>query len=447
MFFKMKKYSLILVYLFLCNCSKTDVTIIQEEEIINTGSLDFAKTFGGSKNEVFYSIDKTIDGGYVIAGYTQSVDGDIITKTAASFDFWIQKFSADNTLEWQKTFGGSEDDSAASIIQTKDGGFAVLGYSKSSDTDVSVNAGSKDFWLIKLSNSGNLLWEKTFGFSGADYGTTLLEAKDGGFLITGVLDVSGSNGEGNSKSTATKHAGGDYWAIKTDGSGNLQWRKFFGGSLSELPLGVVETRNNNFIIVGSSDSDDFNIENNKGSYDFWMIKIAFTGALLLEKSFGGSAIDEARAIAATNDGNFIVVGDTRSSDVDVSLNNGAADIWILKISAEGDLIWEKTIGGSSFDVARAIYKTQDNGFLIAGSSRSLDNGFENKGQNDALILKIDENGNLLWQKTAGGSEIDFLYDVVELNNKLIIAVGESSSSDQDILENKGFTDALVIQIK
>jgi hypothetical protein len=435
------------VYLFLCNCSKTDVALIQEEEIINTGSLDFAKTFGGSKNEVFYSIDKTIDGGYVIAGYTQSVDGDIITKTAASFDFWIQKFSIDNTLEWQKTFGGSEDDSAASIIQTKDGGFAVLGYSKSSDTDVSVNAGDKDFWFLKLSNSGNLLWEKTFGFSGADYGTTLLEAKDGGFLITGVLDVSGSNGEGNSKSRATKHAGGDYWVIKTDGYGNLQWRKFFGGSLSELPLGVVETRNNNFIIVGSSDSDDFNIENNKGSYDFWMIKIASTGALLLEKSFGGSAIDEARAIAATNDGNFIVVGDTRSSDVDVSLNNGAADIWILKISAEGDLIWEKTIGGSSFDVARAIYKTQDNGFLIAGSSRSLDNGFENKGQNDALILKIDENGNLLWQKTAGGSEIDFLYDVVELNNKLIIAVGESSSSDQDIPENKGFTDALIIQIK
>ena len=447
MFFKMKKYSLILVYLFLCNCSKTDVALIQEEEIINSGSLDFAKTFGGSKNEVFYSIDKTIDGGYVIAGYTQSVDGDIITKTAASFDFWIQKFSIDNTLEWQKTFGGSEDDSAASIIQTKDGGFAVLGYSKSSDTDVSVNAGDKDFWFLKLSNSGNLLWEKTFGFSGADYGTTLLEAKDGGFLITGVLDVSGSNGEGNSKSRATKHAGGDYWVIKTDGYGNLQWRKFFGGSLSELPLGVVETRNNNFIIVGSSDSDDFNIENNKGSYDFWMIKIASTGALLLEKSFGGSAIDEARAIAATNDGNFIVVGDTRSSDVDVSLNNGAADIWILKISAEGDLIWEKTIGGSSFDVARAIYKTQDNGFLIAGSSRSLDNGFENKGQNDALILKIDENGNLLWQKTAGGSEIDFLYDVVELNNKLIIAVGESSSSDQDIPENKGFTDALIIQIK
>ena len=158
-------------------------------------------------------------------------------------------------------------------------------------------------------------------------------------------------------------------------------------------------------------------------------------------------IDEARAITNTNDGNFIVVGDTRSLDIDVSENNGAADVWIVKFSAEGSLIWEKTIGGTSFDTARAIYKTQDNGFLIAGSSRSLDNDFENNGQNDALILKIDSNGSLLWQKTIGGSKIDFLYGITELNNKAIIAVGESSSSDQDITENKGFTDALIIQMK
>lgn len=448
----MKKYSLILVVLFLYNCSKTDIPINQEVEeevveVINTGALDFAQTFGGAKNEVLYSVEKTTDGGYIVAGYTQSNDSDFSTKTNESFDFLVSKFTSENVLEWQKTFGGSEDDRAADVIETKDGGYAILGYSKSSDVDVSENAGGKDFWLLKISNNGNLLWEETFGFSGADYGTSLLETKDGGFLITGVLDVSSSGGEGNSKSTEIQHAGGDYWAIKTDSSGNLQWSKFFGGSLTELPLGVVETVDNNFIIVGSSDSDDFNIENNKGTYDFWLIKISATGELLLEKSFGGSSIDEARAITATNDGNFIVVGDTRSSDADVSVNNGAADVWLIKVSTEGALIWEKTIGGSSFDVARAVSQTQDNGFLIAGSSRSLDNGFENKGQNDALIIKIDADGNVLWQKTIGGSEIDFLYDVVELNNKSIIAVGESNSSDQDISENKGFTDALIIQLK
>jgi hypothetical protein len=442
----MKIYSLTAVLLILFSCSKTD-TNTGADEIINTGSLDFVQTIGGSKNDALFSVEKTTDGGYIVAGFTQSNNGDINTKTNESYDFWISKFSSKNILEWQKTFGGSKEDRAAGIIQTRDTGFAVLGFSKSSDLDVSVNGGAQDFWLIKLSNSGNLLWERSFGFSGADYGTTLLETKDGGFLITGVLDVSASGGEGNSKLTATRHAGGDYWTIKTNNVGTVQWSRFFGGSLSELPLGIVETADNNFIIAGSSDSTDFNVKNNKGTYDFWLIKISSTGNLIWEKSFGGSNIDEARAITTTNDGNFIVVGDTRSSDVDVSNNNGAADVWIIKFTTDGNLIWEKTIGGSSFDVARSVSKTKDNGFIIAGSSRSLDNGFENKGQNDALILKIDQNGKLLWKKTIGGSEIDFLYDIVELNNTGIIAVGESSSSDKDISKNKGFTDALIIQIK
>ena len=442
----MNRYCIFLCVFFLSSCSKKEVFEIYEP--INIGnSLDFVETFGGSKNDAFNTVKATLDGGYITAGFAQSNDGDITTKTDTSFDFLVSKFSLENTLEWQKTYGGSEDDKASAVIQTLDGGFLVLGYSKSSDLDVSENAGSKDFWLLRLSRTGIIIWEKSFGFLGADYGTSLVATSDGGYLITGVLDVSASNGQGNSKSATIKHAGGDYWAIKTDPSGNLKWSRFFGGSFTEVPLGIVETTNNNFIIAGSSDSNDFNISNSNGSYDFWITKIASDGNLIWEKSFGGSEIDEARAITATNDGNFIIVGDTRSADKNVSINNGAADVWILKISTEGDLLWEKTIGGASFDVARAVSRTRDNGFLIAGSSRSLDNGFENKGQNDALILKIDTNGKLLWQKTFGGSEIDFLYGVVELNNKSIIAVGESSSSDQDISKNKGFTDALVIQLK
>ena len=442
----MNRYCIFLCVFFLSSCSKKEVFEIYEP--INIGnSLDFVETFGGSKNDAFNTVKATLDGGYITAGFAQSNDGDITTKTDTSFDFLVSKFSLENALEWQKTYGGSQDDKASAVIQTLDGGFLVLGYSKSSDLEVSENAGSKDFWLLRLSNRGKIIWEKSFGFLGADYGTSLVATSDGGYLIAGVLDVSASNGQGNSKSATIKHAGGDYWAVKTDSSGNLKWSRFFGGSFTEVPLGIVETTDNNFVIAGSSDSNDFNISNSNGSYDFWITKIASDGNLIWEKSFGGSEIDEARAITATNDGNFIIVGDTRSADKNVSINNGAADVWILKISTEGDLLWEKTIGGASFDVARAVSRTRDNGFLIAGSSRSLDNGFENKGQNDALILKIDTNGKLLWQKTVGGSEIDFLYGVVELNNKSIIAVGESSSSDQDIIKNKGFTDALVIQLK
>jgi hypothetical protein len=438
-------FCLIFCLIFFWNCSKKEVSTLPETII--TGELDFSQTIGGSKNDVLKSIIKTDDEGYAILGYTQSNDFDITTKEVENFDFWLLKHDVNNNLVWQQTFGGSMDDRGAKLITTSDGGFALLGYSKSADKDVTSNAGSQDFWMLKISSSGNLLWEKTFGFSGPDYGTTLIETEEGGFLVTGVLDVSASNGQGNAKFNKQKHAGGDFWALKLTAGGDLEWSKYYGGSFTDTPLGVVKTADNGFILVGSSDSNDVDINNNKGSYDFWVIKISSDGTLLWEKSFGGSEIDEARAICATHDGNFMVVGDTRSSDSDITMNNGGADVWALKISSEGNLIWEKTFGGTSFDVARSISMTQDHGFVIAGSSRSGDNDFTNQGQNDALVLKIDAEGALEWQETIGGSEIDFLYDAIELNDKTIIAVGESSSSDGDISLNKGFSDALILQIK
>ena len=274
-----------------------------------------------------------------------------------------------------------------------------------------------------------------------------MQTSDNGFLITGVLDVTASNGLGNAKTTQKQHAGGDVWAIKLNSFGELIWSRFFGGSFTDTPFGAVETSDKSYIIAASSDSEDFNISKNKGTYDFWILKISNKGDLIWEKSFGGSEIDEPRGITKTNDNNFIVVGNTRSSDKDVTKNNGGADVWLLKINTEGNLIWEKTIGGSSFDIANSISKTQDDNFIISGNTRSSNADFINKGQNDAWILKIDTDGNKIWQKFLGGSKNEFLFDAVELSNKSIIAIGESSSSDGDITENKGFSDALIIKIK
>jgi len=436
----MKKICYITLLFFLCNCSKDDIGTTPEV------ALNTIQTFGGSKNDAINSIVATNDGGYAVLGYTQSNDFDITDKTNESFDFWVMKFSSEDQLLWNKTFGGSDDDRGVDIVATNDGGFAILGAASSSDLDVSQNAGSHDFWILKITAEGTVLWEKSFGFSGSDKGISLTNTADNGFLLTGVLDVSASGGQGNSKGTQ-KHSGGDIWALKLSSNGTLEWSKYFGGSFTDTPFGVVETSNNEYIIAASSDSEDFNISNNKGTYDFWILKISSNGTLIWEQSFGGSEIDEPRAITATNDGNFMIVGDTRSSDIDVSINNGAADLWMIKIATDGTLIWEKTIGASSFDVARSIFKTQDNGFVIAGSSRSSNAGFTNQGQNDAWILKVNSSGEIDWQKIIGGSGIDFLYDAVELNNKTIIAVGESSSSDVDITENRGFSDALIINIK
>ena len=200
--------------------------------------------------------------------------------------------------------------------------------------------------------------------------------------------------------------------------------------------------------MGSSDSDDVDINNNKGSYDFWVLKLSNDGTLLWEKSFGGSEIDEAKDITMTSDGKFLIVGNTRSHDTDVSLNNGAADVWVVKINPDGELLWEKTFGGSSFDSAQAIHKTQNNDYIIAGNSRSSDiDLIENKGQNDAWFFKIDSEGALQSQVSVGGSNIDLLMDVVALENGRIVVVGNSGSADLNIPENKGFTDLLIIETK
>jgi hypothetical protein len=418
-------------------------------KIVGSKNIAFVNTFGGSKNESAQAITKTKDGGYAILGYVQSNDGDVLNKPDDSFDYWLLKFDSSDNLQWQKTFGGSNDDRATAIIQTSDNGFAILGSSKSNDGDVSENNGFEDFWILKLEAAGTITWEKSFGFSGSDSGFSVTQTNDGGFLLTGVLDVSASGGKGNSKSlTAKRHAGGDYWVIKLNASGEKQWSKFFGGTFTDTSYGAIQVENNNYIIIGSSDSNDVDINGNKGTYDFWILKLSEEGNLIWEKSFGGSQIDEARAISIASDGNYVIVGDTRSNDIDVSKNNGAADLWVIKISTEGNLIWEKSFGGSSFDVGRSINKTRDNGFIISGNSRSADGDISmNQGQNDAWVLKINANANLEWQKTIGGTDIDFAFDAVELNNGTIIAVGESSSHNLDIPENKGFTDLLVLKIE
>ena len=422
-----------------CSSSDSNQNLITLESSINV--------YGGALNDKGLSVINTLDGGYAVLGYTQSSDGDVSNKLNDSFDYWLLKFDSNNSLQWNKTYGGFEDDRGNRLIQTTDGGYALIGFSKSNDGDVSNNNGQNDFWLVKLDTNASLIWEKTFGFGGADSGISMIQTNDGGYLLTGILDVTASGGQGNSKSLARKHAGGDYWVIKVNANGTKEWSKFYGGTFTDTPNDLIQTLDNDYIIVGSSDSNDIDITNNKGSYDFWVVRIDGNGTIVWERSFGGSETDEAYAISKSGDGNFLIIGDTSSSDKDVSNNNGAADLWVIKMSPNGELLWEKTYGGSNFDVGRSIRSTPDGNFIISGSSRSLDGDINsNNGQNDAWVLKIDSNGNLLWQQTLGGSEIEFAHGAIQLNNRRIIAVGESRSEDGDVPLNNGFQDLLVIKI-
>ena len=438
----MRKSLFFICTLALLSCEKQD---LPEEDVI--ANVEVIQTFGGTLNEVAQSVIATNDGGFAVLGHVQSSNGDVTDKSDESFDFWLLKFDSAAQLEWSKTYGGSADDRGRSLIQTQDGGFALLGYTSSTDGDVSMNNGSRDFWLIKTDRQGTLSWQKSYGFSGADEGIQIIESTDNHFLLAGIIDITASGGQGNFGRNTTRHAGGDYWVLKvTQTSGDVIWSRFFGGSFTDTPNGIVENASGEFIIAGSSDSDDVDITGNKGSYDFWVVKTGSDGNMIWEKSFGGSEIDEARGIVSSNDGNYVMVGDTRSSDQDVSVNNGAADLWVTKISDAGNIVWEQSIGGSNFDVPRSIKRTLDGGFIISGSSRSSDGSVaSNQGQNDAWVVKISSTGQLVWEKTFGGSEIDFGYDAAELSDGSVVLVGETNSSDGNVQENKGFTDLLIIK--
>ncbi len=454
------KTALALCLLFIISCSKEDKNSPLTETVPNNesttvisdtsqGKIKSILTIGGSNNDSAQAIVSTSDGGYAILGYTQSTDGDVTSKTNDSFDYWLLKYSAKNVLEWKKSYGGTADDRGFDLAHTKDGGFILIGRTNSINGDISNNAGFEDYWALKVNALGDIIWQKTFGFEGSDVGFSVIETNDGGYLFLGVLDVTASGGQGDSARsvTAKKHAGGDYWVVKVNIDGETSWTKYFGGSLTDTAEAIIQTKDNGYLIVGWSDSTDFDIKNNKGTYDFWIVKINSVGILEWEKNYGGTEIDEAFAIAASNDGNYLIAGTTRSNDKDISKNNGGADFWVIKITPLGEKIWEKNYGGTEFDVARSISKTKDGGFVLAGSSRSQDiDVTNNQGQNDGWVIKIDPKGDLKWEASIGGTNIDFLYDAVELTNKSIIAVGETFSNDGAIKENKGFSDVLITKI-
>jgi len=444
------KYCTVFVILFWYGCSSESTTTEERPAPPATAvALEtlWSNTYGGTENEEAQEIITTRDGGLAILGTTKSIDGDITDHESTNDDVWLFKINTAGTLLWSRTYGGSDEDQGQDLIETADGGFLVVGFTRSTDGDVSRNAGFHDQWVLKLDATGVLEWEKSFGFSGTDQAFSVVSTSDGGFFVTGFLDVSASEGEGNTgKGASTAHGVGEFWGHRLDASGNVIWSRFFGGTSNDRSFDVLQTNDDAFLMVGASESTDFDVSNSQGSYDFWVVKVANTGELLWEKSFGGSGIDIAYSAVRVNDG-FIIVGDTRSTDGDITNNNGEADFWIVKIDVEGNLVWEQSYGGTDFESARAIKPLNDGNFLVAGSSRSSDGDVsENNGENDFWIIKINGEGSLLWEQSFGGSEIDFSRDIVETNEGTFIIAGESESADSEI-DNKGNKDVLLLNTR
>ncbi len=447
----MYRFHFIWILIFFWSCSKdADRQFLEINEQEFLGEVEWIKTFGGSGEDIGQAIIQTSDGGYAILGFSNSIDGDLQGKTVQVNDYWLLKVDADGNVQWSKTYGGSKDDRGQSLVQTMDGGYALTGYAMSDDGDASLNRGFHDNWLLKLNTTGEIEWEKSYGFSGHDHSYDLLQTEDGGFFFTGFLDITSARADGYTEkgNTLTRHGVGEFWGTKIDPLGGVEWRGYFGGTNNDRSHAVVRSEDGGFVMAGFSESDDFDISNPGGSYDFWLVKVDNTGTMEWERSFGGTGIEISYDIDNTLDGGYVVVGNTFSADGDVSETKGESDFWLVKVDGFGNLLWERTYGGSQFDAAQAVVSSKDGGYYVVGNSKSSDQDVSsNNGENDIWIIKTDDKGKLLWQTSFGGSQIDFGYDVVEGEDGTVLLIGESQNVDFQGLESKGKSDLVLIKLR
>ena len=270
----------------------------------------------------------------------------------------------DANVLWERTYGGTGDDRAFYAITVADG-FVVVGSSKSFEQDTVVA------WVLKLDHEGNVLWNQTFLEGAGSEFRSVLDLEDGFLLVGNVFLPSGDT---------------DGYVVKTDAEGKLRWNVTLGGEKVDKLFSAVETQDG-FVLVGLTYSfgDDS---------DVWVAKIDVNGEVVWNKTYGGAMEDAGRAIAYREGNNYVVAGYTNS------MGNGDYDFLLLKIDDSGNLSWNKTYGGTQSDKAYAIAESAD-GFVAVGDTRS-----KGESDNDAWIIKIDPNGNSLWDKTVGGEGFD-----------------------------------------
>ena len=413
--------------------------ILSVSFVLSQPSIQWQKSLGGLSLDYAYSIKQTNDGGFIVAGQSSSNDGNV-SGNHGNADYWVVKLNDTGTIEWQKSLGGTGLEYVRSIQQTNQGGYIVAGYSESNDGDVSGNHGGLDYWVVKLTSNGTIEWQKSLGGTGYDFALSIQQTNDGGYIVAGSSYSSDGDVSGN-------HGGGDYWVVKLTNLGSIVWSKSLGGSGSDEANFIQQTNDGGYIVAGTSYSNDGNVSGNHGGGDYWVVKINSIGTIEWQKSIGGGASEEAFCIQQMNDGGYIVAGESNSSDGDVSGNHGSFDCWFVKLTNLGAIEWQKSIGGSGNDVAWYIQQTNDGGFIVAGQSNSNDGDFSgNHGESDIWMFKLSSIGSMEWQKSFGGSGFDNATSFQQTNDGGYIVAGVSNSNDIDVSGNHGDGDYLLLKL-
>jgi Secretion system C-terminal sorting domain len=220
---------------------------------------------------------------------------------------------------------------------------------------------------VKLSNLGNILWQKSFGGTDRDHVTSIIQTTDSGYIFAGDSRSNDGDVSGHHGTSVTK----DCWVVKLNNAGLIDWETSLGGTGNDFATSIQQTSDSGYIVAGSSESIDGDVTGNHGSFDKWIVKLNSQGFISWEKSLGGTGNDNATSIEQTTDGGYVIAGYTTSNDGDVTGNQGGQDNWIVKLNNAGIIEWQKTLGGTGDDWANSIQQTIDDGFVVAGTTASV----------------------------------------------------------------------------
>lgn len=370
-------------------------------------AIIWQKTIGGSDTDFSTAFEPTTDGGYILGGYsTSNISGEKTEDSNGGFDIWIVKIDGSGNIQWQNTIGGSGDDYLLSIKQTTDGGYIVgAGSDSNISGDKTENSrGGLDYWILKLDGSGNITWQKTYGGNQPEFDTYIVETTDG-YFVGGYSD-SGVNGD----KTVPSNGQRDFWALKLDASGNIVWQKAFGGNLVDRPQAAFQTSDGGYIMAGFSNSgiSGDKTEASRGGNDYWLIKMDSSGNLQWDRTYGGNDSDVFRNMVQASDGGYLVAGYSKSNISGDKTENsqGDYDAWILKLDGSGNMVWQNTIGGSTIDYPRDAKQLADGTYMVACWSNSNISGDKTENSNggfDYWLLRLNTSGGIISQNSIGGS--------------------------------------------
>jgi len=402
-------------------------------------AIQWQKSLGGSGYDEASSIQQTNDGGYIVAGRSSSTDGHVSGNHGGE-DVWVVRLASNGAILWQKSYGGTGNDVASVIEKTTDGGYVMAGRSTSTNGDVTGAHGGEDFWVVKISQTGTLQWQKALGGTGDDRAHSIKQTFDGGYIVAGR--------SGSSDGDVSKNQGSDdFWVVKLTNTGTLDWEKSFGGTGYDEGTSIRQTADSGYIVAGRSSSLDGDVTSNHGSLEYWLVKLSVAGDIQWDKSLGGLGDDEAYSLQTTFDGGYVVAGWSNSNNGDVSGNHGNEDYWVAKITSKGDVEWERSMGGSKYDIASHIIQTLDSGYMVTGWSASEDGDVSgHHGSTDYWMVKLTKTGEIWWQKALGGTSYELASAVIQSTDGGYVVAGGSFSNDGEVTGNNGSTDFWIVKL-